>query len=201
MNVRGMLMWLAAVWLAGCASTGTPSAPPTGASSAGAPRGIRPMPPEGAYDSRVVAVQTGKASWYSRGAHGRPTANGETYNHWDTTCAHRTWPLGTYVRVTRLDNGRAIILQVNDRGPYIRGRIVDLSRTAATELDMLTCGLARVRLERLKLRPEYAGVYAESLPYRRQRPVPVLVSRPAVEPVTEPVRRMVMRGERDARGG
>jgi rare lipoprotein A len=163
----------AVLCLAGCATAPLSSTAEAGHGGKG---GLRPMPSAAAFQSTPLAVQTGKASWYSKGAHGRPTANGETYNHWDWTCAHRHFPLGSFVRVTRLDCGKSVILQVNDRGPYIRGRIVDVSRSAAMSLDMMTRGVVMVRVERLKLKPEHTLVYHESLPYRRNRPVPGLVT-------------------------
>ncbi|MGC9197399.1 MAG: septal ring lytic transglycosylase RlpA family protein [Acidobacteriaceae bacterium] len=89
--------------------------------------------------------QIGKASWYGGNFNGRKTANGETYDMYAMTCAHRTLPLGSWVRVTNLSNRRSTILRVNDRGPMPMNRIVDLSYAAAKELGVE--GLAKVRLE------------------------------------------------------
>lgn len=91
--------------------------------------------------------ETGVASWYGEDFHGKATANGETYDMNSLTAAHRTLPLPTMVRVTNLENGRSIKLRVNDRGPYARGRILDVSRHAAQLLGFQSSGTARVRVE------------------------------------------------------
>jgi rare lipoprotein A len=93
--------------------------------------------------------QTGRASWYGRGFHGRRTANGERYDMHALTAAHRTLPLGSYVRVTNPATSRSVVVRINDRGPYARGRVIDLSMAAATALDMRRCGTARVKIEGL----------------------------------------------------
>lgn len=94
-------------------------------------------------------VETGVASWYGPGFHGKATANGERYDQQDHTAAHRTLQMPSILRVTNLDNGRSTIVRVNDRGPYARNRVIDLSRAAATELDIIGKGTARVRLDQL----------------------------------------------------
>ncbi|WP_408339078.1 septal ring lytic transglycosylase RlpA family protein [Paraburkholderia sp. RL17-337-BIB-A] len=93
--------------------------------------------------------QTGRASWYGRGFHGRRTANGERYDMHAMTAAHRTLPLGSYVRVTNPATSRSVIVRINDRGPYARGRVIDLSMAAASALDMRHAGTARVKIEGL----------------------------------------------------
>lgn len=90
---------------------------------------------------------SGDASWYGPTFHGRTTANGERYNMLGLTAAHRTLPFGTYVRVTNSVNGRALVVRINDRGPFIAGRIIDLSYTAAKILDIPAAGVMKVRLE------------------------------------------------------
>src|SRR5262245_18636559 len=85
-------------------------------------------------------VQTGIASWYGPGFHGRRTANGEVYDQHDLTAAHPSLPLGTRVMVTNLTNGRAVDVRVNDRGPYVGGRVIDLSYAAARAVDMVGPG-------------------------------------------------------------
>lgn len=90
----------------------------------------------------------GIASFYGPGLHGRPTANGERFNQNAMTAAHRKLSFGTCVRVVNLANGRQVRVRVNDRGPYVEGRIIDVSRAAAVKLDMLEKGVARVRLYR-----------------------------------------------------
>jgi len=89
----------------------------------------------------------GVASWYGRDFHGRLTANGEVYDMHSISAAHTTLPLPSYVRVTNLDNGRSVIVRVNDRGPYHRNRVIDLSIGTAKALDFYSRGLARVRVE------------------------------------------------------
>jgi len=90
--------------------------------------------------------ETGIASWYGPTFYGKSTANGETYDGNSLTAAHRTLPMPVNVRVTNLDNGKSIIVRVNDRGPYARGRIIDLSRRAAELLDVVQTGTAKVRV-------------------------------------------------------
>jgi len=90
--------------------------------------------------------ETGIASWYGPTFYGKRTANGETYDGNQLTAAHRTLPMPVNVRVTNLQNGKSIIVRVNDRGPYARGRIIDLSKRAAELLDVVQTGTARVRV-------------------------------------------------------
>ncbi len=92
-------------------------------------------------------VQRGTASWYGVPFHGRQTASGEIYDMNGMTCAHRTLPFGTLLLVTNLDNGKTTTVRVTDRGPYVSGRIVDLSRGAASSLGMLDTGTAQVELK------------------------------------------------------
>lgn len=93
------------------------------------------------------ATQTGVASWYGGRWIGRKTANGERYHHNDLTAAHRTLPFGTYVRVTNLRNKKSAVVRINNRGPYIKGRIIDVSKRAATSLGLISSGVARVQVE------------------------------------------------------
>lgn len=93
-----------------------------------------------------VFEQTGKASWYGPGFHGKKTATGEIYNQNALTAAHRTLPLGTEVEVTNVKNGKSVEVEINDRGPYVGGRVIDLSRAAAIELGMKEKGLAPVKI-------------------------------------------------------
>jgi len=100
-----------------------------------------------ATEGRPAAwTQTGLASWYGEPFHGRTTASGEKYDMNELTCAHKTLPFHTRLRVQNLDNGRSITLRVTDRGPFVEGRIVDVSRKAAQELGMIGPGTARVRI-------------------------------------------------------
>jgi rare lipoprotein A len=89
----------------------------------------------------------GKASWYGDVHHGKKTASGEAYDMHTLTAAHRTLPFGTRVRVTNVDNGRSVVVRVNDRGPLVGGRIIDLSQAAARALGALGSGVFTVRLE------------------------------------------------------
>jgi len=94
--------------------------------------------------------QTGVASWYDEGFHGKPTANGEIYDRDAMTAAHPTLPLPSLVRVTNLGNGRSVIVRVNDRGPFVKSRVIDLSKKAAETLGFASKGLARVRVQYVK---------------------------------------------------
>jgi rare lipoprotein A len=101
----------------------------------------RPLPPDAALNER------GLASWYGRKFHGRRTASGEVYNMYAMTAAHRTLPLPSFARVRNPANGRSVIVRVNDRGPFVKGRVIDLSYTAAQKLGVL--GLAPVEVVRI----------------------------------------------------
>jgi rare lipoprotein A len=98
------------------------------------------LPPESG------AFQTGVASWYGADFHGRRTSNGEVYDKEKLTCAHRTLAFGSYVRVRNLDNGSSVVVRVNDRGPFAKDRIIDLSEAAARIVGMIPTGTARVSL-------------------------------------------------------
>lgn len=91
-------------------------------------------------------IETGKASWYGKDFHGRPTSSGETYDMYKKTAAHKTLPLGTYVKVLNLQNNESTIVRINDRGPFVNGRIIDLSYGAAQEIHMAVPGLADVKV-------------------------------------------------------
>ncbi|MBN1696709.1 MAG: septal ring lytic transglycosylase RlpA family protein [Spirochaetales bacterium] len=95
------------------------------------------------------AEETGYASWYGNKFHGRLTASGETYDMNKLTAAHKSLPFGTYVRVMNLMNGKSIVVKINDRGPFVKGRIIDLSRAAAEEIDMLGAGVVKVAVKKV----------------------------------------------------
>jgi len=101
------------------------------------------------YHPRVQPnyAETGVASWYGKPFHGRRTANGETYDMNELTAAHKTLPMPTMVRVTNLENGRSMVLRVNDRGPFVNGRIIDVSRRSAQLLGFYRPGTAKVKVE------------------------------------------------------
>jgi rare lipoprotein A len=94
-------------------------------------------------------IETGLASWYGEAYHGKPTASGEPFNMNERTAAHKTLPFGTLVEVEKLADGRRVVVRINDRGPHIEGRIIDVSKRAAGDLGMIDAGLADVAL-RLK---------------------------------------------------
>jgi rare lipoprotein A len=96
---------------------------------------------------KTKPYQVGTASWYGGNFEGKPTASGEPYEMYDMTAAHLTLPMGSYVKVTNLRNGRAVVVRVNDRGPIVPGRIIDLSYGAAQALQFRAKGLQRVRLD------------------------------------------------------
>ena len=98
----------------------------------------------------VQGVQSGKASFYSKRATGSRTANGERLHHDSLTCAHRSYPFGTLLRVTNVMNGKQVVVRVNDRGPFRKGRIIDLSWGAARAIGMISQGIAPVTVERLR---------------------------------------------------
>jgi rare lipoprotein A len=103
--------------------------------------------------------QIGTASWYGEYFVGKPTASGEDFDMYDMTAAHPTLPLGSYVRVTNLRNGRAVVVKVNDRGPIVPGRIIDLSYGAAKVLQFENRGLQKVRLDLVNPRTQRRQVY------------------------------------------
>jgi rare lipoprotein A len=121
----GRWLWLTAVLATGCATSSA----------------VRPAPP-----SLLGTEWTGFASWYGEPHHGRPTSSGEVFDKTKLTAAHRTLPFGARVAVTNLDNGRTVEVRVNDRGPFVNGRLIDLSEAAARSLGGIGAGLIRVRL-------------------------------------------------------
>ena len=122
--------------------------------------------------------ETGIASWYGPKFHGKLTANGEIYDMDGMTAAHKTLPLNSMVRVTNLETGKTIEVRINDRGPFIDGRIIDLSRAAAKELGLIGHGTAKVRVQ-------YAGpADPNSLPGRKAVPAPIMPKK--VKPETKP---------------
>ncbi len=104
-------------------------------------------PALGGQRDHPAYVEYGEASWYGPGFEGKETANGETFDQNRLTAAHLSLPLGTKVKVTNLENGKSVRVEVNDRGPYVRGRAIDLSKAAARKLDMVEEGTVPVRIE------------------------------------------------------
>lgn len=147
-RILGTMILLA--WLGGCASHHvSQSQAGRGMYKVGAPYtidGITYTPQE-----EFQHVETGVASWYGPGFHGKYTANGEVYDQSDHTAAHRTLQMPSIVRVTNLDNGQTTMVRINDRGPYARSRVLDVSRAAAEDLGMTRNGTAHVRIEQMPM--------------------------------------------------
>jgi len=121
----------------------------------------RPYKIAGVHYSPIASahgfVQTGIASWYGKKFHGRKTSNGETYNMYDMTAAHKTLPMNTWVSVHNLENNRKIVVRINDRGPFVRGRIIDLSYTGASRIGIADTGTTKVRITALGQAVSYSG--------------------------------------------
>jgi rare lipoprotein A len=147
---------IAAALLAGCASNQVdPPAPsPVARDGAAAPRRTPGNPPfYEVFGKRYYVLassagyaERGIASWYGRDFHGKRTSGGDPYDMHDMTAAHKTLPIPTWVEVTNLENGRSVVVKVNDRGPFVDGRIIDLSYRAAQDLDIVRRGTARVQV-------------------------------------------------------
>jgi rare lipoprotein A len=145
--LRGAALWGGLLILAACSSQSYAPPPP---SSPGQPK---PYRVNGRWYQPIAHArgfaQEGIASWYGRQFHGRKTSSGETYDMYAMTAAHKTLPLGTYVRVRNLRNGKTLDLRINDRGPFARGRIIDLSYAAAKTLGVVGPGTAPVKVTAL----------------------------------------------------
>ena len=122
--------------------------------SAPSKAGTRGWAPISVCSTGSGAWKDGVASWYGDAFQGNPTASGESFNMNALTAAHRNLPLGTEIKVTNLRNHRSLVLRVNDRGPYVPGRMLDVSRAAARRLGFASRGLARIRINIVKL-PKY----------------------------------------------
>jgi peptidoglycan lytic transglycosylase len=123
---------------------------PNNSEASSAPDNSAQIKPEVQKQAKAKPYQVGTASWYGEDFEGKTTASGEDYEMYDMTAAHPTLPLGSYVRVTNLHNGRAVVVKVNDRGPIVEGRIIDLSYGAAQALQFQHRGLQKVRLDVVK---------------------------------------------------
>jgi len=106
------------------------------------------------WDYKSKPYQTGLASFYSTEFHGRSTSSGETFDMFDLTAAHNILPLGSIVKITNLENHKSVVVRINDRGPFVEGRIIDLSYGAARVLRMVGVGTAQVRIDVIKLGEE-----------------------------------------------
>ncbi len=147
-------MTVAGVLLAGCAHK----------------KQARRTPPPPAAAPKPGYSETGVASWYGHPYHGRRAANGEIYDMEKLTAAHRTLPFDTWVRVVNLGNGKTVEVRITDRGPFVEGRIIDLSHAAARAIDLIGPGIGRVRIEVIRT-PEYApaAVFAVQVGAFRER--------------------------------
>ena len=196
MTVRSCAALLIAASLAACAGNGPQRSPPRetaagpGATSAVPPRADRGNPPF--YDvlgkryhvlpTSAGYVARGVASWYGQDFHGLATSSGETYDMHAMTAAHTTLPLPTWVEVTNLVNGKHVVVKVNDRGPFVDNRLIDLSYAAATALDMVGTGTTRV---------EVRAVAPPSDAYRTAAPVLAAAQPPQAQPAAS-VERMFL---------
>jgi rare lipoprotein A len=147
-----------AVWVYGCARNTPSSSQPPPPGEPGHPKPYKvlgkwyqPLPHSDGFRQR------GLASWYGRDFHGKKTSNGEIYNMYAMTAAHKTLPLGTYVRVHNLENKRSAVVRINDRGPFVRGRIIDLSYSAAKDVGIVGPGTAPVEVVALGNRTPSSG--------------------------------------------
>lgn len=181
------LLLLPAIFLlSGCAADGPGRSLDTARMRDAVPR-VEPLSSQGNPDSyvqlgkRYFVLPTargyherGIASWYGRKFHGRRTSNGETYDMYAMTAAHRTLPLPSYVRVSNLQNGRSVVVRVNDRGPFVQNRLIDLSYAAAEKLDMVRQGTALVEVVAVQpgespATAEYASRYKGVTDWRDER--------------------------------
>jgi len=151
------------VFLSACghkpATVAVPAAPPieqksSGGPSVGSTAKAQPLEPAETIqvpaDAKPLLVETGIASWYGPPYHNRRASNGQIYDMHAMTAAHRTLPLGSIVRVTNVENGSSVLVRITDRGPFIEGRIVDLSQAAASELGLVVKGTGQIKLEVLQ---------------------------------------------------
>ena len=189
---------MALLALAGCATRapwpqtdGAPAQPPTGLlqmpDALPAPEPIRSGGANKPYEvlgesytplpSDAPLAEQGLASWYGRKFHGQRTASGEVYDMYAMTAAHRTLPLPSFARITNPANGRSVIVRVNDRGPFVKGRIVDLSYSAALKLGVLG-GVAPVRLVRITPEEIGRGAWQRDAPLIDADAPPPRVERP-----------------------
>jgi len=139
-------VWIGAIVLSALASGCATSRPSASTPTTGIPRETRP-------GSAPRSGQTGEASWYGERHHGRLTASGENYDMYELTAAHPSLPLGSKVLVTNLKNGKSVEVRINDRGPHVDGRIIDLSYAAAKQLGAVSSGTIPVRLQVISTPP------------------------------------------------
>lgn len=172
MTLQGALLLLSMMPATGCGGSRPvvhrsparipPAGTPSSGTTAGTPSAKAPgarTGPVGQPGSSRPYFEEGVASWYGIPYHGRQASNGEIYDMYKMTAAHRTLPFDTVVRVTNLKNGKSADVRINDRGPFVAGRIIDLSLGAARALDMVGMGIAPVRIEMLSGADPYSGSF------------------------------------------
>ncbi|MFC1592368.1 septal ring lytic transglycosylase RlpA family protein [Thermodesulfobacteriota bacterium] len=141
--------------VAACSAPSAVTRTPLPRSPSGYVRGQQPYQIDGICYYPIPSArgyqEEGIASWYGKKFHGRPTSSGEPYDMYAMTAAHKTLPLGTHVKVTHQQNNRSLIVRINDRGPFVAGRIIDLTHRAAESLDMLQAGTAQVLVEAIQV--------------------------------------------------
>ena len=158
-----LLLCLSLAVLAGCGKSsvdsGMSTSPPTGGTPSTPSTKPYTVMGQTYYPmaSGLGYTEEGIASWYGKDFHGKTTSNGEIYDMYGMTCAHKVLPFGTQLRVTSLENNKSIVVRVNDRGPFVANRIIDLTRTGAEQLDMIGPGTARVRVESIGAIPGQTG--------------------------------------------
>jgi rare lipoprotein A len=138
---------------------GAAQGPNNSEASSAQTRAVQAKPEVRKQTGKNQPYQIGTASWYGEYFVGKPTASGEDFDMYDMTAAHPTLPLGSYVRVTNLRNGRVVVVKINDRGPVVPGRIIDLSFGAAQVLQFEQRGLQKVRLDLVTPRTQHRQVY------------------------------------------
>jgi rare lipoprotein A len=141
-----MVMLALTTLAASCAERKVPTGPPAAPAPAAAPAALPPLP----VSTKRIHRETGIASWYGRESQGRTTASGEVFDMNGMSAAHRTLPLDTVIRVTNLDNYKSVTVKVNDRGPFVKNRIIELSYGAAKELGFIAQGTTTVTIETLE---------------------------------------------------
>ena len=198
----GILVSVIGVFIVGCGSKNVSYGSYQGGSNYGAMNNskqsqsatMRPYQINGKwyYPSTVSLGEhhDGIASWYGPKFHGKKTSNGETYSMYAHTAAHKTFPMNTIVRVTSMENGKSTVVRINDRGPFVAGRIIDLSNSAAKDIDMLGKGTARVRVEVIG----FNGAISDSLPLSKETLANTEYKTEALPPVVQISRFMVQIG-------
>lgn len=134
-----------------------------------------------AAQSKKTTAEYGKCGYYADNLHGRKTASGEKYDKSLLTCAHKTLAFGTKIRVTRLDNKKSVIVRVNDRGPYMDGYVVDLSRKAAEKIGLIRDGVTRVKIEVMETQQAAKAIAVSNRSTPETDPVPATYSVPATK--------------------